>query len=96
MNAKTNTKHTQVAIRNIVERALEGHLEVAREQCIDSARLTEDLKADSLDVIEVVLALEEEFSIEIPDEAVEKIKTVGDIIAYVEKHGAVAVTVPVR
>ena len=89
MNAKMNTKHTQVAIRSIVERALEGHLEVAREQCVDSARLTEDLKADSLDMIEVVLMLEEEFSIEIPDEAVEKIKTVGDLIAFIEQHAVV-------
>lgn len=79
----------KVAIRSIVERALEGHLEVAREQCVDSARLTEDLKADSLDMIEVVLMLEEEFSIEIPDEAVEKIKTVGDLIAFIEQHAVV-------
>lgn len=45
----------------------------------------EDLDADSLDVVELVMALEEEFDLEISDEAVENIKTVADIIDYIEK-----------
>jgi len=47
---------------------------------------TEDLKADSLAVVELVLALEENFGVEIPDEETEKIKTVGDAITYIESH----------
>lgn len=46
----------------------------------------EDIDADSLDVVELVMALEEEFNLEIADEEVEKIKTVGDIINYIEKQ----------
>jgi acyl carrier protein len=46
----------------------------------------EDLGADSLDVVELVMALEEEFEIEIPDEQAEKIVTVGDAVRYIESH----------
>lgn len=46
----------------------------------------DDLGADSLDTVELVMALEEEFNIEIPDEASQQIRTVGDTIAYIEKH----------
>ena len=49
------------------------------------SRFIEDLNADSLDVVELVMALEEKFSIEIPDEDAEKIKTVNDVVAYIEK-----------
>ena len=50
---------------------------------IDS-RLIEDLKADSLDIVELVMGLEENYGIEIPDEDLPKIKTIGDIISYIE------------
>ena len=46
----------------------------------------EDLGADSLDVVDLVMSLEEEFDIEIPDEEVENIKEVGDIVKYIESH----------
>lgn len=46
----------------------------------------EDIDADSLDVVELVMALEEEFDLEIADEEVEKIQTVGDVVGYIEKH----------
>jgi acyl carrier protein len=48
------------------------------------AVITDDLGADSLDVVDLVMAIEDEFEMEIPDEAVEKIKTVGDIVSYIE------------
>ncbi len=48
--------------------------------------IIDDLGADSLDVVELVMALEEEFGIEIPDEDAEKINTVGDIVSYVEAN----------
>ncbi len=48
------------------------------------ANILEDLGADSLDIVDLVMSLEEEFDIEIPDEQVENIKTVGDIVKYIE------------
>lgn len=50
--------------------------------------LTEDLGADSLEIVELAMAMEEEFSIEIPDEDIEKISTVKDIIDYINEHRA--------
>ncbi len=54
------------------------------EKVVAGANIQEDLGADSLDVVDLVMSLEEEFDIEIPDEAVEQIKTVGDIVKYIE------------
>ena len=48
--------------------------------------LTEDLEADSLDAVEVIMALEEEFDIEIPDQKIKELVTVGDIVEYLEKN----------
>ena len=64
---------------------------VADELSVDAgivtpqARFVEDLGADSLDVVELVMRFEEEFEIEIPDEDAEKITTVGDAVAYIQK-----------
>lgn len=52
----------------------------------EDSKFIEDLGADSLDVVELVMALEEEFDIEIPDEDAEKILTVGDAIKYIQDH----------
>lgn len=51
------------------------------------SRFVDDLGADSLDTVELVMALEEEFKVEIPDQEAEKIKTVGNAIEYIEKQG---------
>ena len=61
-------------------------LEVSEEQLKPSASFVDDLKADSLAVVELVLALEQEFNIEIPDEDTEQIKTVKDALDYVKSH----------
>lgn len=50
------------------------------------ATFIEDLGADSLDIVELVMTMEEEFDLEIPDEDAEKIKTVGDVVSYVKTH----------
>jgi len=61
-------------------------LEVSMEQCLPAASFVDDLKADSLAVVELVLALEQEFNIEIPDEDTEQIRTVKDAIDYIKTH----------
>ena len=58
-------------------------LGVNEDQVVDEASFTEDLGADSLDQVELILALEEEFGLEIPDEEAEKIATVGDAMKYI-------------
>ncbi len=69
---------------------------VADELSVDAgivtpqARFVEDLGADSLDVVELVMRFEEEFEIEIPDEDAEKIATVGDAVTYIEKKSEAA------
>ena len=60
-------------------------LSVKEEEVTMEASFTEDLGADSLDVVELVMALEDEFGIEIPDEEVGSIKTVGDAVNYIAK-----------
>ena len=61
-------------------------LDVDAEKVTMEASITDDLGADSLDVVDLVMSLEEEFNVEIPDEEVENIKTVGDIVQYIEDH----------
>ena len=61
-------------------------LEVSPEKIRPEASFIDDLKADSLAVVELVLALEEAFDMEIPDEDTEQIKTVGDAINYIQKR----------
>lgn len=60
-------------------------LGVKEEEVVDSASFQEDLGADSLDTVELVMALEEEFAIDIPDDDVNSIRTVGDAVNYITK-----------
>ena len=60
-------------------------LGVEEDKVIDSASFVDDLGADSLDTVELVMAFEEEFSIEIPDDVAEKITTIKDAIGHIEK-----------
>ena len=71
----------------VVERVREiivEQLGVNAEQVVPEAKFVEDLGADSLDTVELVMALEEEFGAEIPDEEAEKLTTVGEAIQYIE------------
>lgn len=62
------------------------HLEADEAKVTPQASFIDDLGADSLDIVELVMAFEEEFEIEIPDDAAESIRTVGDAIAFIEKN----------
>jgi acyl carrier protein len=61
-------------------------LGATREEIVPEASFIDDLGADSLDIVELVMKMEEEFGIEIPDEEAEKIKTVNDVIQYITTH----------
>ena len=61
-------------------------LGVKPDQVVPAAKFIEDLGADSLDTVELVMALEEEFGIEVPDEQAEKLQSVDDVIKYVEEN----------
>jgi len=61
-------------------------LGVKKEQVTENASFIDDLGADSLDTVELVMALEEAFNIEIPDEEAEKIRTVGEAVTYINNH----------
>jgi acyl carrier protein len=72
-------------ILNRVKKVTVEELGVKEEEVTEAASFQEDLGADSLDVVELVMALEDEFGIDIPDEEVGEIKTVGDAVNYIEK-----------
>lgn len=55
-----------------------------QESITETSSITDDLGADSLDVVDLIMALEDEFSVEIPEDQAENIKTVGDIVKYIE------------
>ncbi len=69
-----------------IQKIVIGHLGVAADKVTKSASFIDDLGADSLDTVELVMAFEEEFGCEIPDEAAEKILTIQNAIDYIDKH----------
>ena len=71
-----------------VKKIVVEHLNVDADKVSDNASFIEDLGADSLDTVELVMAFEEEFGIEIPDDAAESIVTVGDAVKYIDKANA--------
>lgn len=73
-------------IEERVKKVVEDQLSVNQDQITIEASFIDDLGADSLDTVELVMALEEEFGVEIPDEEAEKITKVGEAIDYVTAH----------
>ncbi|MFA7595042.1 MAG: acyl carrier protein [Novosphingobium sp.] len=69
-----------------VKKIVVEHLGVEAEKVTPDASFIDDLGADSLDIVELVMAFEEEFGVEIPDDAAEKIGTVGDAIKYIDDN----------
>jgi len=68
-----------------IKQIIADQLGVKKEEVTDNAKFVDDLGADSLDTVELVMALEEEFGVEIPDEEAEKLLTVGDALRYIEE-----------
>ena len=74
------------AVEDKVKKIIIDQLGVDEAEVTPEAKFIDDLGADSLDTVELVMALEEEFGIEIPDEDAEKIATVRDAISYIQEH----------
>lgn len=77
-----NDKPIEEKVKDIIVE----QLGVNPEQVTPTASFIEDLGADSLDIVELVMAFEEEFSVEVPDEDAEKLQTVGDVINYIKER----------
>jgi acyl carrier protein len=73
-------------IEQRVKDIIVDQLGVNADQVTPEAKFIEDLGADSLDTVELIMALEEEFSLEVPDEEAEKLQSVGDVIKYIEEN----------
>jgi acyl carrier protein len=73
---------TEIRVRGIVVELLG----VEEEKVTTDARFREDLEADSLDLVELIMAFEEEFNGEISDEEAQKITTVGEVVSYIDEH----------
>lgn len=86
--AQTNAKPAaqNATIERRVNAVIAHHLEIKPERVVPSARLIEDLGADSLDLVELIMAFEEEFNIEIPDDDAEKFFTVQDAYDFVNRN----------
>ena len=75
-----------MSVEERVKKIIVEQLGVEADEVTPGASFTEDLGADSLDIVELVMAFEEEFGIEIPDEDAEKIQKVKDAVTYIESH----------
>jgi len=73
-------------IADRVKKIVVEHLDVEADKVIEAASFIDDLGADSLDTVELVMAFEEEFGVEIPDDAAESIMTVGDAIKFITSN----------
>jgi len=74
-----------MAVESKIKTIIAEQLGVKPEEVTPNASFVDDLGADSLDTVELIMALEEEFNVEIPDEDAEKMKTVGDAIKYIDE-----------
>ncbi len=88
-NSQNNNKAFNANDTNLfetIQTVIAGQLEIDVSQVTPEAKFVKDLGVDSLDIVELIMALEERFGIEIPDEQAEKIVNVGDVMRYIEKQ----------
>ena len=75
-----------MSVEEKVKKIIVEQLGIPSDEVTSDAKFVDDLGADSLDIVELIMAFEEEFDIEIPDEDAEKIETVGDAVKYIEER----------
>ena len=85
-NVKDDEEVNMSDVVDRVKKIVVEHLSVEEGSISDSSSFIDDLGADSLDTVELVMAFEEEFGIEIPDDAAETIQTVGDAVKFIEEN----------
>jgi acyl carrier protein len=90
LNTWGNREENMSDISDRVKKIVVEHLGVEADKVTENASFIDDLGADSLDTVELVMAFEEEFGVEIPDDAAETIQTVGDAIRFLETHSTKA------
>lgn len=83
-NEGTAPSPTEAQVKEIIA----TQLSVEPEKVTSDAKFIEDLGADSLDIVELVMAFEDKFAIEVPDEDTEKLKSVREVVEYIEQHKA--------
>jgi acyl carrier protein len=69
-----------------VKKVIKEQLNISEDEIKPESKFVEDLGADSLDIVELMMSLEEKFGIEIPDSEAEKMETVQDVVDYIQKH----------
>jgi acyl carrier protein len=74
-----------MGLQDRVNEIIVEQLGVSREEVVPEASFVDDLGADSLDIVELVMAMEEEFDVEIPDDDAEKIQTIGNAVSYLKE-----------
>ncbi len=79
-----------MAVEDRIAELIVEQLGVSRDEVVPEASFIDDLGADSLDIVELVMAMEEEFDVEIPDDDAEKIQTIGDAVSYLKEKLAAA------
>ncbi|ANZ55607.1 acyl carrier protein [Lactobacillus helveticus] len=77
---------TEEEIFNKIKTLIADNFNVDQDKITENTNFTNDLDADSIDLVEFILQLEDEFGSEIPDDEAEKIKTVGDAVSYIKSH----------
>ena len=74
-----------IMVLDVIKGMIIDQLGVSEDELQLETNLMKDLEADSLDAVEIIMAIEDEYDIEIPDEDAERVQTIGDIVSYVEK-----------
>lgn len=89
MNNSSISEERRQALLLRIKPILANYLKIDEEKVVPNARLIEDLGVDSLDTVELIMAFEEEFGIEVSDDAAERARTVEDIIVYLAQNAKV-------